>query len=184
MPKFARSRYVGFDGVPYSVRMDQETNVVYIETASTAGGPVPSVVLATGIRRDGGLVERRGDLPAEVFTLAEQAAIVSLGAPRAPRPHRLNVSGDFYVEAGCCTRCAVPWTEAPKLFADHDDGCYVRKQPDGDAELASMLEVFRLQDLGCVRYSGRDAAVLRTLTEMGEAAQCDFADPAGKPPAA
>jgi len=33
-----------------------------------------------------------------------------------PRPYRLNVIGDFYVEEGCCTLYGVPESIAPDLF--------------------------------------------------------------------
>jgi|HubBroStandDraft_2_1064218.scaffolds.fasta_scaffold1339779_1 hypothetical protein len=89
-------------------------------------------------------------------------------------PHRLNVVGDFYVEAGCCTRCGVPWTLAPNLFQDHDDGCFVRKQPTTAEEFAKMLEVMRSQELYCVRYQGHDPATLKALRNSGQASNCDF----------
>jgi hypothetical protein len=176
MPKLPRSRYVEFGGVAYSVFLHRETGVVRIETGLTVGAPVPPVVVGTALWRDGCLVERRGDLPAGVFELAEKA-VPALGGRVPPRPHRLNVLGDFYVESGCCTRCGVPWWLAPELFSDHDDGCYVKKQPEGGAELEKMLDVIHTQELYCVRYRGRDPGILRTLKDRGEADKCDVLDP-------
>jgi len=90
-----------------------------------------------------------------------------------PKPHRLNVVGDFYVAAGCCTLCGVPWAIAPDLFEPHDDGCYVKKQPVTLDQVGKVLEVMRTQELGCVRYRGRDPGVLWVLRESGEAEACD-----------
>src|SRR6185312_7051969 len=76
------------------------------------------------------------------------------------RRHRLNVVGDFYVVDGCCTRCGVTWAIAPHLFQDTPEGCFVKKQPANPGELDAMIEVLAVQDLDCVRYSGRDPVVL------------------------
>jgi len=90
-----------------------------------------------------------------------------------PKAHRLNVVGDFYVEDGCCTLCGIPWTLAPDLFAPHDDGCFVQKQPTTVSELQSVVEVMRHQELYCVRYRGNSRAVLRALSDAGQAEYCD-----------
>jgi len=77
--------------------------------------------------------------------------------------YRLNVLGDFYVEDGCCTNCGVPESEAPGLFGVDDHQCYVKKQPENSAELQQMLSVLHIQELGCIRYAGRDPNVLETI---------------------
>jgi hypothetical protein len=92
-----------------------------------------------------------------------------------PRPYRLNVAGDFYVEDGCWTLCGVPEAAAPDLF-ETDEGveqCYVKRQPRSPDEVHRMLEVFARQDLGCVRYRGHDRAMLKELAELGARERCD-----------
>lgn len=92
-----------------------------------------------------------------------------------PRPYRLNVAGDFYVVDGCCTLCGVPEAAAPNLFETGEgvEQCYVKRQPRSPDELRRMLEVFARQDLGCIRYRGRDTAVLKELADLGESERCD-----------
>jgi hypothetical protein len=87
--------------------------------------------------------------------------------------HRLNVVGDFYVEAGCCTLCGLPKYEAPELFEEADDGCYVKKQPTTPDELGKMVETMQTQDLTCVRYRGHDRTTLATLSAAGQGSSCD-----------
>jgi hypothetical protein len=91
-----------------------------------------------------------------------------------PTPHRLNVVGDFYVEAGCCLHCGVLREIAPALFESQDESCFVKRQPKTRDELDRMLRVIRAQDLGCVRYKGRDRAILERLREQGDEFWCDF----------
>jgi hypothetical protein len=93
--------------------------------------------------------------------------------------HPKNAAGPFYVLNGCCTACGVPSALAPDLFEfDSTDHCYVRRQPNSNAEMEKALRVLRGQELGCVRYRGTDGAILRRLAEAGEAQQCDH-PPAG-----
>lgn len=93
--------------------------------------------------------------------------------------HPKNAAGPFYVLNGCCTACGVPTATAPELFEfDSADHCYVKRQPNSNAEMAKALQVLRSQELGCVRYRGTDEAILRRLAEAGEAQQCDH-PPAG-----
>ena len=97
--------------------------------------------------------------------------------------YALNVVGPFYVEDGCCTSCGVPQSIAPVLFAENDqEHCYVRRQPEGDAETDAMLRVVATQELGCIRYGGSDLAILRRLVEGGEGDQCDQRAPRGVVP--
>ena len=91
---------------------------------------------------------------------------------RVPFPE--NVPGDFYVEDGCCTACGMPTTEAPELFAYAPDGhCYVRRQPSSENEMRKMVGAFTVQDVGCIRYKGRDRVVQIRLIRAGEGDQCD-----------
>jgi hypothetical protein len=72
---------------------------------------------------------------------------------------------------------------APSLFEESQDShCFVRRQPDSEAELYRMLQVLATQELGCVRYRGRDDAMLRRIAEAGGAKLCDVTPPAGVEP--
>lgn len=84
------------------------------------------------------------------------------------RRYHLNIVGDFYVEDGCCTMCGVPQALAPDLFAEGLDHCYVRKQPTEPAEIARMLEVLYSQELGCIRYAGKNLDILKTIHSWGD----------------
>jgi hypothetical protein len=106
---------------------------------------------------------------------AAQRRSVSQKGMSMPRPYRLNVAGDFYVEDGCCTLCGVPEAVAPDLFESgaEVEQCYVKRQPASPDELRRMVEVFARQDLGCIRYRGRDRTILKELADLGERERCD-----------
>lgn len=91
-----------------------------------------------------------------------------------PRYER-NVPGDFYVEHDCCTLCGVPVFEAPELFAEDSEQCYVTCQPQTPAALGRMLHTIRMADLGCIRYAGSDPAVVKALHDAGEMSAVDRA---------
>lgn len=94
-------------------------------------------------------------------------------ATPVPKRYRLNVVGDFYVEEGCCTRCGVPST-APDLFDLEDkEQCFVKKQPTTNDEIRRMVVVMRHQELGCIRYAGRDRKILGFLAGENHRDQCD-----------
>lgn len=97
-------------------------------------------------------------------------------------PYHQNVAGDFYVVDGCCTLCGVPGVIAPSLFGGfHPDGsvvdgaqqCWVKRQPQTAAEFDAMIETIAVQELACIRYRGKDAAVVTRLCEVGEGEQID-----------
>lgn len=88
-------------------------------------------------------------------------------------PHPSNVTGPFYVLAGCCTTCGVPELARGNFGFESDGHCYVKRQPQGSTELEVVLRVVRTQELGCIRYRGADETILRRLAEAGEAEQCD-----------
>lgn len=97
--------------------------------------------------------------------------------------YSLNVVGPFYVEDGCCTSCGVPQVFAPALFAENgQEHCYVRRQPETEAETDAMVRAIANQELGCIRYAGSDPAILRRLVEAGEGHQCDGPLPSGVVP--
>jgi hypothetical protein len=100
-----------------------------------------------------------------------------MSSPR--RPHALNVAGPFYVEDGCCTSCGVPQQFAQALFGeDEQDHCFVKRQPQTAAELDAMLRTMATQELGCIRYRGRDESIVQRIVDAGESEQCDVAPPA------
>jgi len=91
---------------------------------------------------------------------------------RIPFPE--NMPGDFYVEEGCCTSCGMPSTVAPELFAYAPDGhCYVCKQPSNAIEDQQMIDAFEVQDIGCIRYKGKNRVIQVKLITSGEGDQCD-----------
>lgn len=101
---------------------------------------------------------------------------------KSTRPHPKNVSGDFYVEDGCCTACGIPEAEAPDHFTfDDANHCYVKKQPCTEAETDRMLEAMYVAELSCIRYRGRDPAIFARLGAMGEPDLCDFPPAGGIP---
>lgn len=72
----------------------------------------------------------------------------------------------FYVQPECCIGCGVPQSVAPDLVGwtnEHHPQCYWIKQPETAAELNQAIKLFRMQELGCHRYSGNDPAILQTL---------------------
>jgi ferredoxin len=93
-------------------------------------------------------------------------------------PHKCNAAGDFYVEAACCTSCALPFSVAPDLFAWADDGsCFVKTQPTIDADVDKMVQAASMAELVCIRYKGTNRAIQLKLIAAGEADQCDVLPP-------
>ena len=98
------------------------------------------------------------------------------------KPHPLNVIGDFYVEDGCCTACDVPQTEAPDLFGMTSEPyyhCYVKRQPESEAEHDQMLSAIACAELQCIHYRGNDPAIISRLSAMDEIEICDTEPPPG-----
>src|SRR5688500_5953781 len=88
--------------------------------------------------------------------------------------HPDNVPGPFYVTAGCCTACGVPFVAAPELFAYDPSGhCFVKQQPLTPEETEHALHAVRGAELDCIRYRGRDMAVLQRFAELDELHLCD-----------
>jgi ferredoxin len=92
--------------------------------------------------------------------------------------------GDFYVKAECCIICGVPPAIAPDLFHLDEEKrqCWVKKQPKTPAELDRMAEVLWNQDIGCIRYGGKDPELLRRLEKADLAAYCDALPKKKDPP--
>jgi hypothetical protein len=87
-------------------------------------------------------------------------------APRAIGPRKAysrNTAGDFYVEEGCCLGCGVPWHEAPDHFAVDKVQCYVKRQPADEAEIRRVISAMHLQEMGCIRYKGRDQKIIAAI---------------------
>ena len=85
------------------------------------------------------------------------------------RPHPDNVPGAFYVVDGCCTSCGVPVDVAPDVFAwNKESHCFVKRQPETDAETTRALKAISGAELPCIRYRGTDRAVLERLAGLGQ----------------
>jgi len=68
----------------------------------------------------------------------------------------------------------MPTTAAPELFAYAPDGhCYVRRQPTSANDMWAMIGAFSVQDIGCIRYKGKNRVVQIRLIGAGEGDQCD-----------
>lgn len=93
-----------------------------------------------------------------------------------PKSDVESATGDFYVQAQCCTSCGVPQAVAPDLVGWTNDAypqCYWIKQPQTSDELDRAIKLIHSQELGCHRYSGTDQAILRRLP----AEDCDHLRP-------
>lgn len=90
------------------------------------------------------------------------------------RPHPSNAPGPFYVDDGCCIRCAIPTEIAPDLlgWTEDDTHCFVRRQPVDSAETDAMVQALWSAEADCIRYRGADAALLK-IAELGSADLCD-----------
>jgi ferredoxin len=84
-----------------------------------------------------------------------------------------NVAGDFYVGEGCCITCAVPMTEAPEFFEMDDEQCYIVKQPSSSEEAETLLDAIQTQEAGCIRYAGRNRAIIQRMFSGGDGDSCD-----------
>lgn len=96
----------------------------------------------------------------EVFRANREVASAAEYAPKPPHP--ANVPGPFYVEDGCCISCGVWEDVAPDLLAwQEEDGqfgptshCYVKRQPETDAEFERMKAAMQVGEVDCVRVRG------------------------------
>ncbi len=93
-----------------------------------------------------------------------------------PKSHAQSATGEFYVQAQCCTSCGVPQAVAPDLVGwtkETHPQCYWIKQPQTSDELDRAIKIIHSQELGCHRYSGTDQAIHRRLP----AEDCDHLRP-------
>lgn len=81
-------------------------------------------------------------------------------------PHPRDAPGDFHVEDDMCLGCHAPHDIAPELFGEHDHHCFVKRQPNGGAELSDMLRVIGSQCVGCVTYRGADRAIKQRIANV------------------
>ena len=96
-------------------------------------------------------------------------------------PHSSNAPGDFYVENECCTSCGIPIDIAPGLFAWEEpelpvtcsNHCYICNQPNTPEQLDKMMEVMATQELGCIRYGGKDPAMIERIRKESGEGFCD-----------
>jgi len=105
--------------------------------------------------------------------------------PRIKRPVPENVSGDWFVAADCCTLCNVPSTVAPDMFEfkigpKGEEYCYVRRQPVSKPDLDQMLEVVGGAEFQCVRYVGKDPAIIDRLRGIGQESVMEDNDSSGR----
>lgn len=97
-----------------------------------------------------------------------------------PLPERVpeNAPGDFYVEAGQCTRCCLVHAEAPDLLNDLRQAfeeCFFRRQPQTPAEIEQAINAISVSEICALRYGGTDPAIIARLRERNCASQCDHA---------
>jgi hypothetical protein len=87
-----------------------------------------------------------------------------------------NAPGDFYVEAGMCTRCCLPHGEAPELLNDRTapfDECYFRRQPQTPDEVERAVAAMCVSEMCALRYAGNDPSVIAKLRARDLGWLCD-----------
>lgn len=88
-------------------------------------------------------------------------------------PHSANVPGDFYVADNCCTMCEVPIVQGDGKFGVIENHCYVKREPETQAELEQMIDVIQCAEFDCVRYRGTDRSFQLKIVENGNGIVCD-----------
>lgn len=87
-----------------------------------------------------------------------------------------NAPGDFYVQAGLCTRCCLVHGEAPELLNDPErpfEECFFRRQPQTLEEIEQAISAICVSEMCALRYGGSDAAIIAKLRARQLASQCD-----------
>lgn len=95
-----------------------------------------------------------------------------------PLPQRVpaNAPGDFYVEAGLCTRCCLPHTEVPELLNDPEqpfEECFFRRQPQTPEEIDRAINAISMSEVCALRYGGTDPNIIAKLRTRGCGHVCD-----------
>lgn len=94
------------------------------------------------------------------------------GLPTTPA-RVITSDGDFYVEPDCCLLCGVPENIAPEIFETGENHCFVKRQPCSQDEIDRTVRAMWSSEVDCIRYRGRDAALLERLARAGMAGQAD-----------
>lgn len=102
-------------------------------------------------------------------------------APPPPTNEAVPDQGDFYVEPDCCLLCGVPEDVAPEVFRTGDDHCSIVRQPCSRDDIDRTIRAMWSSEVDCVRYRGRDPAMLERLARAGMASQADHGDPFASP---
>lgn len=97
-------------------------------------------------------------------------------AIRLPQRVPESAPGDFYVEAGLCTRCCLVHGEAPNLLNDQDqpfEECFFRRQPQTTEEIDQAIRAISFSEIGALRYGGTDPNIIAKLRARHCAHACD-----------
>lgn len=89
--------------------------------------------------------------------------------------------GDFYVEPDCCLLCGVPEDIAPEIFHTGEHHCLVVQQPCSKDEIDRTIRAMWSSEVDCVRYGGRNAAMLERLAQAGMTDQADHGNAKSTP---
>jgi len=97
--------------------------------------------------------------------------------------HPLNVKGPWCVAARECILCGAPEFVAPKLIETSGEegdnmGCYFKKQPETDEELATAVEACHASCVGAVHYHGNDEDIVKRLGWTAPGECCSWPDAA------
>jgi hypothetical protein len=87
-----------------------------------------------------------------------------------------NAPGDFYVEAGLCTRCCLIHGEAPELLNDPEqpfEECYFRRQPQTPDEIERAISAMCVSEMCALRYGGTDPTIIAKLRARQLGSHCD-----------
>lgn len=102
-------------------------------------------------------------------------------APPSPSNDAVRDQGDFYVEPDCCILCGIPEAIAPEIFQTGENHCFVKRQPCSPDEVDRTIRAMWSGEVDCIRYRGRDAAMLERLALAGMANQADFGAASASP---
>lgn len=80
----------------------------------------------------------------------------------------------FYVEPDCCLLCGVPEDIAPEIFETGETHCSVKRQPCSQGEVDKTIRAMWSSEVDCIRYRGRDAALLDRLAAAGMIERADY----------
>ena len=99
-----------------------------------------------------------------------------MGASQPTSNEPVRDQNDFYVEPNCCLLCGVPEGIAPEIFRTGEHNCSMIRQPCSEDEIDRTIRAMWSSEVDCVRYRGRDAAMLKRLARAGMAGQTDHGD--------